>query len=326
MKLAPLIDPSAWDAFLAEYFAAAARLIAPYDQVRLTATFRIETETKDGRDDQDDHRQRLTLLRSGRFARYGWRVRYRLDGFERATLAHPDHSLHAFRDLGSRPGPWTIGEDARSDPLQAYRQALDRVESVSGSWFFVATHGGATLLELPQTLKATDYEVVKFHTTSVDGHRLVTLRLRTGPEVKGRDRNDLTFVFDADDLFVVRSVHSRDPLKGPVMNRCFAYDHPDGRPVLRSSVTTIPARHRTMRLDVEECKFGPIPEAEFALETFLASLGPHRPKWPRAIESSTAALLDGCWLAFVGGGISLACGSGLALRSRYRDRKAVRAD
>jgi hypothetical protein len=39
LKLAPGIDPAAWDAFLADYFAAATRLVAPYDQVRLTATF-----------------------------------------------------------------------------------------------------------------------------------------------------------------------------------------------------------------------------------------------------------------------------------------------
>ena len=65
-----------------------------------------------------------------------------------------------------------------------------------------------------------------------------TLRLRRSPEVKGRDRDDYRFVFDADDLFVVR---------------------------------------------------------------------------------------DWYWLAFVGG-ISLAGGSGLALASRYRDRRAGRIE
>lgn len=79
-------------------------------------------------------------------------------------------------------------------------------------------------------------------------------------------------------------------------------------------------------MDVVECRFGPIPEAEFALEPFLASLGPDRPKWQPAVESSTAALFDWYWLAFVVGGISLAGGSGLALGSRYRDRRALRAE
>ena len=321
LKLGPGIDPAAWDAFLADYFAAAARLVAPYDHVRLTTTFRSRC--------RDEYEEGLTLLRSGPFARVRSRLRGRGGGGEGAILAHPDHSLRAFRELIPEMEPWTIGEDAQATPLQAYQQALDRVESASGN-FFDATHGGATLLEFPQILKrdgsSTDYEVVKLNATTGDGHRLVTLRLRTGPEVKGRDREDCTFVFDADDLFVVRSIHYEDPLEGFVSDCRFEYDHPDGRPVLRSSVTTIPAQHRTIRLDVEECRFGPIPEAEFALEPFLASLGPGRPDWQPAVEPSTATLLDWYWLAFVVGGISLAGGSGLALGSRYRDRRALRAD
>jgi hypothetical protein len=270
--------------------------------------------------------ERLTLLRSGPFAL----ARHRFDFYEKATLAHPDHSLRVFRDLDSEPRPWTIEEVARSGPLQAYRQARDRVESASGNWFFAATHCGAMLLEYPKILKvddsSTDFEVVELSTTTVDGHRLVTLRLRTGPEVKGRDRNDMTYVFDADDLFVVRSIHFGEPGRDVGADCRFEYDHPDGRPVLRSWVTTTPTQPRTLRLDVEECRFGPIPEAEFALEPFLASLGPGRPVRQPEVEPPTGTWLDWCWLAFVGGGISLAGGSGLALGSRDRDRRALRAD
>jgi hypothetical protein len=329
LKLAPGIDPAAWDAFLADYFAAAARLVAPFDHVRLTTTFR-ETVTKAGRDDPYEYEEGLTLLRSGPFARVRARVRHWRDGREAAILAHPDHSLRVFRKLVPEIGPWTTVEDARATPLQAYRGALGKVESNSGNHFFDATHGGATLLEFPQWLKefglSTDYEVVEFNATTGDGHRLVTLRLRTGPEVKGRDRQDFTFVFDADDLFVVRSIHNGEPLHDVVSDRRFEYDHLDGRPVLRSSVRTIPAQHRTIRLDLEECRFGPIPESEFALEPFLASLGPGRPDLQPAVEPSTATLLDWYWLAFVVGGISLASGSGLTLGSRDRDRRALRAD
>ena len=178
---------------------------------------------------------------------------------------------------------------------------------------------------LKVTGSSTDYEVVKLHATTVDGHRLVTLRLRTGPEVKGRDRGDFTFVFDADDLFVVRSTQFGEPGRDVGAESRFEYDHPDGRPVLRSCVRTVPAQHQTLRLDVEECRFGPIPEAEFALEPFLASLGPDRPNRRPAVEPSTATPLDWYWLAFVVGGINLAGGSGLALASRYRDRRAQRS-
>jgi len=321
LKLGPGIDPTAWDAFLADYFAAAARLVAPYDHVRMTTTFRI---------DPDEYEERLTLLRSGPFARVRSRLRGRGGGSEGAILAHPDHSLRAFRKLVPEIGPWTIVEGAQATPLQAYQQALDRVESNSGNNFFDATHGGATLLEFPRYLKefglSTDYEVVKVNATIVDGHRLVTLRLRTSPEVKGRDRQDFTLAFDADDLFVVRSIHNGEPLQGLDSDGHYEYDHPDGRPVLRSFLKTIPAQHRTIRLDVEECRFGPIPDAEFALEPFLASLGPDRPNWQPTVEPSSATPLDWYWLAFVVGGISLAGGSGLALGGHYRDRRALRVE
>ncbi|HKI18396.1 MAG TPA: hypothetical protein VKA15_10970 [Isosphaeraceae bacterium] len=293
----------------------------------MTTTFRIERETKAGRDDPYEYEERLTLLRSGPFAR----VRFRVGDGETAALAHPDHSLRAFRHLGPEPGPWMIWDDAQATPLQAYRRALGKVEErASGNNHFVATHGGAILLEYPQNLKesgfSTDYEVVKLDAATVDGHRLVTLRLRTGPEVKGRDRENSTFVFDADDLFVLRSIHFGEPLQNRVSDIQFEYDHPDGRPVLRSFVRTIPAQHRTIRLDVEECRFGPIPESEFALEPFLASLGPGRPGRQPEVDPPTATWLDWYWLAFVAGGISLAGGSGLALGSRYRERRALRAD
>jgi hypothetical protein len=321
LRLAPEIDPPAWDAFLADYFAAAARLVAAYDQVRLTTDFRI---------DADEYEERLTLLRSRPFARVRSRLRGRGGSSESAALAHPEHSLLAFREILPEIEPWTIRRDARATPLQAYRQALDTVERASGNNHFVASHGGAILLAFAEVPKrddpSTGFEVVELHATTVAGHRLVTLRLRTAPEVKGRDRHDLTYVFDADELFVVRSIHSEYPLMGIDFDTQFEYEHPEGRPVLRSSVTTTPTHHRTIRLDVEECRFGPIPEAEFALEPFLASLGPRRPNRQPVDESSTVTLLDWYWLAFVGGGISLAGGSGLALRGRDCDRRALRAE
>ena len=190
------------------------------------------------------------------------------------------------------------------------------------------------LLQYPQILKdigfSTDYEVVELNTTTSDGHRLVTLRLRTSPEVKGRDREDCTFVFDADDLFVVRS----DALRRTSQ---------DGRSMADTSTTIRTAarsfgrhRRRARSNPAEavgpsdwrwtECRFGPIPESEFAPEPFLARLEPGGIIRKQVEEPSTATLLDWYWLAFVGGGISLAGGSGLALGSRYRDRRALRAD
>ena len=193
-----------------------------------------------------------------------------------------------------------------------------------------AVHGGSILLEYPQNLKdigfSTDYEVVKLQTTTNDGHRLLTLRLRTSPAVKGRDREDCTFVFDADDLFVVRSMHYGEPFRCSFRITNTIRVRPSaGRPVLRSWRRSNTAKYPTLRLDVKECRFGPIPESEFALDRSWPASGRTGSSGSR-VEAPTATLLDWYWLAFVCGGISLAGGSGLALGSRHRDRRALRAE
>jgi hypothetical protein len=323
LKLDPSIDSAAWDAFLADYFAAAARLVAPYDQVRLKTFFRIGVGTEADRDHPvtNEYEERFTLLRSEPFARVWHRVER---SGEWATLAHPDHSLRAFRELTPESGPWT---------LQAYQRAPGKVESDDSNHnAFIASHGGAALLQFPQSLEqagtSLDLEVTRLITSTNDGHPRLTLGLRSPPGAREADRQALTFVFAVDDSFVIRSEHYELPKQKLVSDCRFEYDHPDGIPVLRSFVTTmtIEGKVRTIRLDVEECVFGPIPAAEFALEPFLASLGPGPLDRQHEFEPSTATLLDWYWLAFVAGGISLASGSGLALGSRYPDRRVLRSD
>ena len=307
LELDPGIDPAAWDAFLQAYFAAAARLVAPYDHVRMRTTFRIERGTEAGRDDPYEYEERLALLRSGPFAL----VRQRVEGTsESASLIHPDRSLRASRNLGPGPGPWT---------LQAHRRGPGKVESDdSDRNAFIATHGGAALLQFPRILQQEgvlpDLEVARLATSTDDGHRLLTLGLRSPPGAREADRLALTLAFAVDDSFVVRSGHYERPEQRLVSDCRFEYDHPDGRPVLRSSVTTIEGRARTIRLDVEECVFGPIPAAEFDLEAFLAGLGPGEVIRERVVDPAT--LLGWYWLAFVVGGIGLASGSVLAMRAR----------
>ncbi len=123
---------------------------------------------------------------------------------------------------------------------------------------------------------------------------------------------------DADDLFVARSLRYELPERASESEGRFEYDHSGGRPVLRSFVTTTRGSQRIVRLDVEECRFGPIPESEFGLEAFLAGLGPGRPDRTPEARPSTAMVLDRYWLAFVAGAISLVGGTGLAVGSRGR--------
>ncbi len=322
-KLDPSIDPAAWEAFLADYFAAAERLLAPFDHVRLKTRFRFERQTKAANGAPNESDEELTLLRSGPFAR----ARVRVGSAEVAILAHPDHSLRAYRKLSPKLEPWTIPDDSA---LQSYRIALSKVSVASGNHTFIATHGGAALLEYhPQSfedigLKTPDLEVARLTTSTDDGHPRITLGLRSPPEAREADRGTETFVFAVDDSFVVRSEHYESPEHKTVSDCRFEYDRSsDGRPVLRSLATTMAGQSRPfILLEVEECRFGPIPETEFAVETFLAELKPGEIIRKPVAEPAIVTLLGWYWLAFLAGGISLAGGCGLALSSRNRDRRA----
>jgi hypothetical protein len=308
LKLDPSIDPAAWGTFLADYFAAAERVLAPYDHVRLTTLFRAYS---DGQDARPRYEQRQELLRSGPLAR----VRLSDERDDLAYLAGPERSIEARRSLLSPDEPWTITEVPRSSLEQSYSRACN---------------GGMVLLRYPEQPKlagfSTDYEVVELKSTTGDGHRLVTLRLRTSPEVKAH-REDFTFVFDADEMFVVRSerAHQWD---GSFEGR-YDYDRQGGRPIFQAitamNVDSTPPK-LSARVEVTECRFGPIPEAEFAEDSFLARLQAGEIIWKQVEEPPTGTVLKWYWLAFVVGGMSLAGGSGVALGSRYRDRRALRAE
>ncbi len=322
LKLAPGVDRSAWDAFVADYFAAAERLLASYEHIRLTAIYHSSS-------DGHEREVRQELLRSGPLAR----LRKTDEGDDLAYLANPNCSIQARRSLGPSTEPWTISEDSRASCELSYRTTLQGINNHSTMVAEPAVHGGLILLAYPPQYRhgrvSTEDEVVELSTTVSEGHRLVTLRLRASPEVNGRDRAVTTFVFDADDLFVVRSVHGEN--SGHRSEARYEYDHQGDRPIFRactanSLAPTTPTW--STRLEVTECRFGPIAESEFAAELFLGRLKPDGivRKHVEVEEPSTATLLNGYWLAFVGGGISLASGAGLALRSRRRDRRALRAE
>jgi hypothetical protein len=325
LKLDPGVDPVAWDAFLVDYFAAVQRLLAPYDHVRLTTVFRAVREGPGA--GTRSREERLELLRSGPLAR----LRRTNNVSDLAYLATPGCSIRGRRSLGPPAKPWTISEDPRAFREQSYRTTLGTIDRESNILGEPAVHDGLTLLQFPENPQAfglsTDYEVVQLQTTTIDGHRLVTLRLRTSPAVNDRYRCDYTFLLDADDLFVVRSLHGVE-LGGAFEDR-YEYDHEGGRPIFRARTSTnldpTSPKYST-RLEVTECRFGPIPESEFAPESFLGRLEPDGIIRKPVEEPSIAALLDWYWLAFVVGGISLAGGSGLALGSRYHDRRALRAE
>ena len=131
------------------------------------------------------------------------------------------------------------------------------------------------------------------------------------------DRQALTYVFAVDDSFVVRSLHYELPKQKLVSDCRFEYDHPDGQPVLRSLVTTVvgqpgPPSDWMWR----SAGSGRSPRPNSRSNRFWPTSSPAKIIRNPVVQPAIVTILGWYWMAFVAGGISLAGGCGLALRSR----------
>ncbi len=109
IRLAPDVDAAEWKAFLADYFAAAARMLAPYHHIRLTTVTTRSADAAQGRS-HPGPLQTGRLLRSGAFV--SDRVRWRHS--EVAFLAHPRRSIVASRNPLDRP--WKLEDESKRRP------------------------------------------------------------------------------------------------------------------------------------------------------------------------------------------------------------------
>src|SRR5262249_28511500 len=122
LRLGPGVDRAAWKAFLAAYFAAAERSMAPYHHVRLTSVW--TRSATDAQGHTEGGRYKETLMRSGEFAS----VRRRSVQFEHALLAHPRRSILARRD--AKGGPWQVEDDSKRTPERSRECALERIDGM----------------------------------------------------------------------------------------------------------------------------------------------------------------------------------------------------
>ena len=195
LRLAPGVNAADWKAFLADYFAAAGRMLAPYRHARLTAVWTRTSTDAQGRTQDGGYEARL--LRSGEFAS----LRRRWSGGELAYLAHPRHSIVARRE--SLDGPWQVNDESRRTPEQSRRRALDRIDSIeiAGHWD-VAPLVGLAGLPLPARLQRSVRR----------GGPRALLRGRPAPGARphrgplagrlARALARVTYVLAADDLYV----------------------------------------------------------------------------------------------------------------------------
>jgi hypothetical protein len=316
LGLDPKVDAGEWKAFVAEYLAAARRLRAPYDAVRLDVAW-SQTDPK-ASDQGGPSSYQDRLLRSGEFAS----LRHRWAGSEIAYLAHPRRSILAHRD--SPEGPWQIEDETDRTPEQSRRRALRRIDGLD-------TPG--RLAAVPLLAFARELENRGQNTCVVTALERFTESGRPRVRVRIEDRSQAdwyfpwragTFVLAADDGYAVQSERAEGAgQEKSTFESELVYDRLEGVPVLRSQHTTSIApdgSRKNMELKILERRFGPIPEDEFDPDGFLD--GPQVTEaWTDPFALEPSPIRQYVWLPPAVGMVSLIAGGLLAFglrRSRGR--------
>jgi hypothetical protein len=314
LKTGPGVEPSAWQAFLDEYFREAARLLEPSRHVRMTAERSFSTTDAKGK--AETFTTAFSIADSGAFRS----VRARHPQVEVVELAHPRRSFRASRD---KPGePWVVDEFAGTPPEAAYRRMLGSVRVTEQ-----VTEAPASLLQLADELRnrvdTSRIAVTKIERFTEGDRRYVRVRLED--RTAGVGWRSVTAVLSADDHFAVRS-NEVERTDGTVVRGTFEYDDHDGVPVLRSSRSAGPSSDGGRfegRLTVLERRFGPTPESEFTPERLLDGPTVRKPPDPDPYRTDRPTFADWYRVPFAAGAAMMALGVGVGLLGPFRaDRSA----
>jgi hypothetical protein len=265
LRLDPRVDAAMWMAFLADYFAAAERMLALNRHIRMTAVATRSDTDAHGRTENSSHEDRL--LRSGDFAS----LRYRTPYYEEARLSHPRRSIVARRTAEDRT--WRVEDESKRTPEQARRRALFLIDILDAA----GHQDVAPLLTLgdgPPIQLHRDHVVAAIDRFTEDGRPRVRVRIEDrSPADEEVPWRTTTWVLAADDLYAAQNLRIEGG--GPeaaTYQSAFTYDRQEGIPMLRSKHTTISApdgSRGTVDLEVVQRHFGPIPEEEFDPDRFL---------------------------------------------------------
>ena len=311
LRLDPGVDAAEWRAFLAAYFAAAERMLAPNRHVRLTAvTTRSDTDAH-GRTEASSHENRL--LRSGDFAS----LRHGGPYSEEVRLSHPRRSLVAHRTVEDRT--WRVQDESKRTPEQARHRARYLIDILDAA----GHQDVAPLLALSEGLLVHvngDYVVAALDRFTEGDRPRVRVRIEDRSPADGNvPWRAATFVLAADDLYAAQT--GRMEGVGPeaaTYQSAFTYDRREGIPVLRSKHTTNSApdgSRGTVDLEVVERRFGPILEEEFDPDRFLD--GPQVTETrPDPFADKPSALRRRVWLPFAIGALCLIGGAAIPIGMR----------
>jgi hypothetical protein len=303
LELGPQVDAAAWRAFMKGYFAAAKRLLEPYERVRMATTYEFDATDEHGQ--VQTFTQHARLVCSDRFRSLWVKTR---DG-EEVYLAHPARSLAARRQS---PGePWESEHDPAVSSQRLYERILRTIEREHPFRHF----SPAALLELSEALgrraDVGSVAVTALERFTENGRHLFRVRFEDRSPTDGFPWRSITYLFGADDLFMLRSFEYafRDgTLKGEV-----GYEVRNGIPVLRSAQTSNAGKRTRSRFTVVECDFEPTPEKEFAPEHILDGPVVRKLASPQ-LPPRESSIWDWYAVPLILGVVNLVGGAGTVLR------------
>jgi hypothetical protein len=310
LRLGPGVDAVAWKAFLADYFEAAGRMLAPYHHARLTSVW--TGSTTDTEDQRDISTYEVHVVRSGEFAS----LRHRSSGHELAFLAHPRRSIRARRPAPDQP--WVLEDDSRLTPPQLRHRILQRIADLD-----VAGRRSAALIaladDLPRFRGIDAFAVTAFEQFTESGRPRVRVRIENElPTSNAFEWRVDTYVLAADDLYAAQSERAEGVGPGnKTYQMDFTYDRHEGIPVLRSIQTLVHSSdgsHWTSELKVVNREFAPIAEEDFDPDLFLD--GPQTKEIRPDLNADEPSLLQRWyWLTFPIGALGLFSGVALSFRT-----------
>ncbi len=313
LKVGPGVDAVQWKAFLADDFAAAERLLAPYRNSRLTAA--IKDSSTDDQGQKEAYSWDIRLSRSGPFAS----LRGRWPRIERAWLAHPRRSILAAQNGPNTP--WTVEDESKRTRDQSYHRALGRIDDLD-----VVRYNTALLLAMSRELFHRDHEgivVTDFERTVEKGRPIVRVRLedRSPPDWTPPWRV-ATLTLIPDDLYVAESLSLEGvPPAKSTQQSDLEYDRQDGMPMLRAAHTTLSSpdgSHGTIELTVTDRQFGPVPEDDFDPEQFLDGPQVREAADPDPFTDAPNRLMRWVWIPFAAGALCLVVGAAMRFGTWHR--------
>jgi hypothetical protein len=308
LELGPGVERADWQRFVSDYLAAARRLMAPYEHVRLKA----ETTYSSPQDDPQKPTPtwHYELRSSGPLRAFHWRASQR----EEVLLAHPGHSFKAERWVDSET--WTIRDRPGVSPEQRYRSILREIDSEEP-----VREATLPLLGLADSARglvdALWLRVTRLERFQENHRSFIRLELEATPR-GNPSLQKVMYQFDTADYRLVHREHWTPSEHHWQADQDF--DFRDGVPLVRTGRaegTWEDGSPTRIVMTVTDRRFEAVPEAEFTAEHLLnGARVEHLASDPVDVERF--GLREWSRLPVILGLVFLLAGAGLAVMSRRR--------